>query len=196
MKFSRKKITFFINIFTFLKQILLPKDLHSDICEKSLFSKVYEKHAKDVHDYLYYKYGNTLNPQDKVQEAFIKLWVNCKKVSFNKAKSFLLTVANNLMLNEYKHQKVVLAHQKLKPKDYTHETPEFLLEKKEYLLQYQKALSKLTEDQRVAFSMSKIEGKKHSEIASFLGVTQKVVEYRIYSAFDVLRKELQGFSLK
>ena len=38
--------------------------------------------------------------------------------------------------------------------------------------------------------------KKIEEIAEFLGVTQKVIEYRIYSAFDVLKKELEGFKIK
>lgn len=173
----------------------MEKEIHQDICEKHVFSQVYEKHAKDIHDFLYYKYGEQLNPSDKAQDAFIKLWENCKKVTLKTARSFLLTVANNMMLNEIKHQKVVLRHQKVKPKDYTHESPEFVLEKEQFLQQYQKAMSNLTEDQRVAFSLSKIEGKKHSEIAEMLGVSQKVVEYRIYGAFNKLKKELKGFKI-
>jgi len=157
---------------------------------------VYEKHSKDVHDFLYYKYGEKFNPNDRMQDAFVKLWENCKKVSLNKARAFLFTVANNMVLNDIKHQKVVLEHQKMKPKDHTNETPEFLLEKKEFLKQYQAALSNLTEDQRAAFLLSKVERKKHSEIAEMLGVTQKVVEYRIYSAFDKLKKELKGLKIK
>ena len=157
---------------------------------------MYEKHSKDVHDFLYYKYGEKFNPNDRMQDAFVKLWENCKKVSLNKARAFLFTVANNMVLNDIKHQKVVLEHQKMKPKDHTNETPEFLLEKKEFLKQYQAALSNLTEDQRAAFLLSKVERKKHSEIAEMLGVTQKVVEYRIYSAFDKLKKELKGLKIK
>jgi len=36
----------------------------------------------------------------------------------------------------------------------------------------------------------------HQEIADMLGVTKKVVEYRIYSAFDRLRSELEEFKIK
>jgi len=174
----------------------LTQDLHQNICDKKIFSQVYEKYGDDVHNFLYYKYGDQYHPSDKTQEAFIKLWEHCKKVTLSSAKSFLFTVANNLLLNEIKHQKVVLQYQKIKPKDYTYENPEFLLEKEQFLQQYQKAMSSLTEEQRVAFSLSKIEGKKHSEIAEMLGVTQKVVEYRIYSAFDKLKSELKGFKIK
>jgi len=157
---------------------------------------VYEKHSKDIHDFLYYKYGEQINPNDKMQDAFIKLWENCKKVTLSSVRSFLFTVANNMTLNEIKHQKVVLQYQKIRPKEYTNENPEFLLEQEQFLQQYQNALGNLSEDQRVAFSLSKIEGKKHSEIAELLGVTQKVVEYRIYSAFDKLKTELKGFKIK
>lgn len=171
------------------------RDLHDNICDKKLFAKVYEKYAEDLHNFLYYKYGEQFNPNDKTQDAFIKLWELCKKVSLSAAKSFLFTVANNMTLNEIKHQKVVLQHQKIKPIDYTNEDPEFLLEKEQFLQQYQTALANLTEEQRVAFTLSKIEGKKHSEIAEMLGITQKVVEYRIYSAFDKLKSELNGFNI-
>ena len=171
-------------------------DAKENICQEMVFQHVYNTHVKDLNNYLYYKYGEQYNPSDKAQDAFIKLWDNCKKVTFAKAKSFLFTVANNMMLNEIKHQKVVLKHQKIKSKSYNNETPEFLLEQNEYLEKYNKVLSSLKEEQRVAFLLSKVEGKKHSEIAEFLGVTQKVVEYRIYSAFNILKKELEGFKIK
>ena len=174
----------------------MQKDLHDNICEKNVFASVYTKYSKDVHNYLYYKYGEQLNPKDKAQDAFIKLWENCKNVTLGSAKAFLFKVANNMMLNEIKHQKVVIQHQKVKPKDYTNETPEFLMEKEQFLIKYQKVLESLPEEQRVAFMLNKAEGKKHSEIAEMLGITRKVVEYRIYSAFKTLKSELEGFKIK
>lgn len=102
------------------------------VCEEKIFSAIYNDYSKDLHNFLYYKYGDQFDPNDKVQEAFIKLWDNCKKVSLKDAKGFLFMVARNLMLNEIKHKKVVLKHQQIKPKDYTNESPEFELEKKEF----------------------------------------------------------------
>lgn len=174
----------------------MPKDLRDNICEAKVFEHVYNTYSKDVHDFLYYKYGSQFDPKDKTQEAFVRLWDNCKKVTLSKAKSFLFTVANNMMLNEIKHQKVVLKYQKVKPKSHTNETPEFLLEEEQFYERYKSVLASLSEEQRVAFLLNKAEGKKHNEIAELLGVTQKVVEYRIYSAFSILKKELEGFKLK
>lgn len=180
----------------FKKTVPLPKDLHQNICDKKIFSKLYNEYAKELRDYLYYKYGEKLNPNDKTQDAFIKLWENCKKVTLSKARSFLFIVANNMMRNEAKHQKIVLQYQQTKPKEHTNETPEFLLEKEQYFQKYQQVLSNLSEEQRVAFMLSKVEGKKHREIAQILGVTKKVVEYRIYSALKKLESELEGFVKK
>ncbi|WP_298903384.1 sigma-70 family RNA polymerase sigma factor [uncultured Psychroserpens sp.] len=174
----------------------MPQDLNENICEARIFEYVYNTYSKDLHDFLYYKYGEQFNPSDKMQDAFIKLWDNCKKVTLNKAKSFLFTVANNMVLNDIKHHKVVLNHQKNTPKSHTNETPEFILEGEQFLQRYKEVLEGLSEEQRVAFLLNKVEGKKHSEIAEFLGVTKKVVEYRIYSAFKILKTELEGFKIK
>lgn len=170
----------------------MSKDLFENVCEEKLFSGLFKKHSTDLHNFIYYKYGEHINPKDKVQEAFMKLWDNCKKVELQKAKSFLFTVANNLSLNEIKHNKVKLNYSATETKDRTNESPEFILEEKEYLQKYQRALSKLTEPQRVAFLMNRIEGKKHKEIAELLGISRKAVEKRIYGALEKLRKEIEG----
>lgn len=167
--------------------------LNDNCCEKSVFSKLHEKYAKDLHDFIYYKFGIELNPQDKVQQAFLKLWENCKKIIPDKAKSYLFSVANNTTLNVIKHKKVVLNYE-LKTKSSTsdHQDPQFLLEEKEYMDKYQKALSNLTEEKRVAFLLNRVEGKKHKEIAEILGISRKAVEKRIYTALEQLRQDIDG----
>lgn len=172
--------------------VLSKKNLKNNICEESLFSSIYNKYIQDLNDFLYYKYGERFGPSDKAQEAFIKLWTNCADITLDKAKSFLFTVANNMMLNEVKHQKVVLRHKESKPKDYTNENPEFELEKKQYLEKYERALSNLSEVQRVAFLLNRIEGKKHHEIAEMLGITIRATRKRIYTAVEQMRKEIDG----
>lgn len=170
----------------------MSKELYDNICEEQLFSTIFNKYSKNLHDFLYYKYGDRLNPGDKVQEAFMKLWQNCEKVSADKAKSFLFTTANNLILNEVAHQKVVLKYAQTKPKHYTNENPEFLMQEDEYMQKLQTALSNLTEAQRTAFMMNRIEGKRFKEIAQLLDISTKAVEKRIYGALDKLRQEIEG----
>ncbi|MEM7185215.1 MAG: sigma-70 family RNA polymerase sigma factor [Bacteroidota bacterium] len=165
--------------------------LFQNVCEEQVFARLYRKWASDLHNFIYYKYGNAVNTEDKVQEAFIKLWDNCKETPVEKAKSFLFTVANNLSLNEIKHQKVVLKYQQVKPKSHTNESPEFLMEESQYMEKFQRALGKLSEAQRTAFLMNRVEGKRHKEIAELLGISRKAVEKRIYTALEKLRQDLE-----
>ena len=165
--------------------------MHENVCEEKVFATIYKDYSKDLHDYLYYRYGEQFDPSDKVQEAFIKLWNNCKEVTFEKAKGYLFMVAKNMTLNEIKHQKVVLKFREAKPKNYTNENPEYILEKEQFYQKYQHALTKLTEEQRIVFLLNKTEGKKHQEIAEMLNITKKVVEYRIYTAFKIIKAEIK-----
>tara|TARA_R100001369_G_scaffold83767_2_gene116265 strand:+ start:3595 stop:4113 length:519 start_codon:yes stop_codon:yes gene_type:complete len=169
---------------------MMSQPLEDNICETQLFERLYKKHAKNLHDFLYYKFGEHLNPQDRVQEAFIKLWQNCGKISPAKAKSYLFTTANNLMLNAVAHQKVVLRYRKQPQKHSTNETPEFVLQEKEYHQKLQNALANLTEAQRTAFLLNRVEGKRFKEIAELLGISTKAVEKRIYGALKKLRMEI------
>ena len=169
----------------------MPKNIHKDTCESHVFSSLFKKYSKHLHDFLYYKFGAQLNPKDIVQDAYIKLWDNCKKVPPEKAKSFLFTTANNLMLNVLAHQKVVLKYQNQPQKSSTNESPEFLLEEQEYNKRLQIAIENLTEAQRIAFMMNRVEGKRFKEIAELLDISVKAVEKRIYGALKKLREDIK-----
>ncbi len=170
----------------------MKKTLHKNICDTAIFSSFFNKHYKDLYNFLYYKFGEKLNPEDKVQEAFLKVWQNCHKIQLDKAKSFLFTTANNLMLNQVSHEKVKLKYAEIPKKQHTNESPEFILEEKQYMDKIQKAISNLTEAQRVAFLLNRVEGKRFKEIAALLDISVKAVEKRIYGALKKLREDIEG----
>lgn len=174
----------------------MEKELKTTVCEAHIFESIYRKLSKNIHDFLYYKFGSACNPNDVTQEAFLKLWKNCETVSPVKAKSFLFTVANNMVLNQLKHEKVKLNYQKNNTKTHTNIDPEFILQETEFLEKYQAVLASMKEEYRVAFLLSKAEHKKQKEIAEMLNVTVKVVEYRIHRAFTILKEQLEEFHLK
>ena len=170
----------------------MSKDLQDNVCKREIFDAIYNKYAKSIHDFLYYKYGSALHPQDKMQEAFIKLWENCKKVTPSKAKSFLFTTANNLTINEYNHQKVVLKFKERPQRTINHETPEFVLREKEHRIKIENAIAMLTEAERVAFLLNRVEGKRFKEVAALLDISVKAVEKRVYGALKKVRTQIDG----
>ena len=166
-------------------------DPNQNVCKEEVFLKLFEELSKDLYQFLYYKYGSTNYPEDLVQEAFAKLWANCSKVSPDKAKSYLFTIANNQMLNMLDKKKTVLKYEKSNSlKNYTNESPEFQLEEIEYMAKLQDAIESLPESQRITFLLNRVEKKKHKEIAEQLGVSRKTVEKRLYSALATIRKKI------
>lgn len=164
------------------------------VCEELTFAGIFSRHAKTLRNYLYFKFGNENQAEDTTQEAFIKLWENCGNVSPDKAKAFLYTVANNASLNQIAHQKVVVAFaKKSNPTGTDNQSPEFILEEEQFKIKLQKAIAGLTEAQRVAFLMNRIEGKKYHEIADILEISIKAVEKRIHGALLELRKQIENF---
>lgn len=165
----------------------------SGICEEIIFSNFFKNNAKTLKNYLYFKFGNEAQAQDICQEAFIKLWENCDKVPLEKAKSFIYTIANNNSLNQITHQKVVLEYAKQsEPIQHTSESPEFILEEADFKTKLQNAIDNLTEAQRTAFLLHRIEEKKYKEIAEILNISVKAVEKRIHGALLALRKEIDN----
>ncbi|WP_340074753.1 RNA polymerase sigma factor [Leptobacterium sp. I13] len=167
------------------------KQINDHVCNEKTFQAVFIKNATTIRNFIFYKCGNEAKADDIVQDAFVKLWQNCKKVSPKKAKSFLYTVANNLFLNDIAHQKVVLNYQKSNHTLHSNENPEFVLEEKQFHEKLQNAINKLTEAQREAFLLNRVDGKKYSEIADMIGISVKAVEKRIHGALQSLRKEIE-----
>ncbi len=164
------------------------------ICEELIFSGFFKANIKSLRNYLYFKYGNEEKANDIAQDSFIKLWENCQKVPLEKAKSFLYTVANNSSLNEIAHQKVVLKFENNNSiNDRTNLNPEFILEEEEFKQKLEKAIDRLTEAQRTAFLLNRIEGKKYHEIAEMLDISIKAVEKRIHGALIALRTDIEQF---
>jgi RNA polymerase sigma factor (sigma-70 family) len=164
------------------------------ICDEIIFSDFFKNNVKSIRNYLYFKYGNEEQSNDMTQEAFIKLWENCADVPPEKAKSFLYTVANNATLNQIAHQKVVLNYSKNNSlTDRTNINPEFILEEDQFKIKLEKAIANLTEGQRTAFLLNRIEGKKYVEIAIMLNISVKAVEKRIHGALISLRTNIEHF---
>tara|TARA_R110000868_G_scaffold53651_4_gene168083 strand:+ start:4226 stop:4735 length:510 start_codon:yes stop_codon:yes gene_type:complete len=163
----------------------------NNVCEEQVYNMLYKTNSKTVFNYIYYKFGNEEKAYDAVQEAFIKLWENCSKVTPEKAKSYVYTIANNLYLNVLKAEKVRLKYAD-KSLAISNESPEFLLEEKEYHKKLEKALSDLPENQRTTFLLNRIDGKKYAEIAEMEGVSIKAIEKRMHLALKSLREKIEG----
>ncbi len=160
------------------------------ICKSEVFETIFRSYAKELKRFLYFKTGDTALAEDILQDTFVQLWKNCDNVSYEKVKSYLFTVANNNFLNYKKREKLIRAHHKTFPRKVFHETPEFLLLEKEFLVKIEKAIASLTENQREVFLLNRIEKKKYREIAVLLNVSIKTVEKRMHFALKKMKEQI------
>lgn len=162
-----------------------------NVCSPKIFENIFNSYAKDVKRFVYFKTKDADLTEDLVQDAFVKLWDECKNVKFDTVKNYLFTIANNLFLNIIKHNKVIDKHQKGYVHETSNESPEFLYIEQEYLEKLEKAIANLSEKQREVFLLSRIEKKKYKEIAEKLNISVKAVEKRMHTAVKALKEKIE-----
>lgn len=166
--------------------------MNKSLCEEKAFQEVHKTLASPLRNFLFYKFGDLEKAKDFVQESFIKLWNNCSKVPFEKAKSYLYTIANRLFLDEVDHQKVVLKFQYRQgiSESQIESNPEYLYRHQEFKTQLEEVISGLPEKQRAVFLMSRIDKMQNKEIAEVLDLSIKTVEKHITSSLKTLKTRL------
>ena len=161
-----------------------------NICNSKTFEFVYNTYAKDIRRFLFFKTQDIAVAEDILQDTFVKLWENCKKVDPDKVKSYLYKIANNKFINEKKHEKVVKNFEKQNKKSDTNESPEFIMLEKEFIEKLERTIASLPEKQKEVFLLNRIEKKKYKEISEMLNISVKAVEKRMHLALLVMRKEI------
>lgn len=164
------------------------KERIKSVCDRTYFSMLFDAHAETLRNFLYYRCRDMQQAEDLTQEAFLKLWKNCKKVLYEKARGFLFAVAKNAFYNQVAHNKVVLEYTRLPHSGNDPETPQFRLEEKEYMERLQGAINELPDGQREVFLMNRVDKVTYKEIAVMLGISETAVEKRMQKALVKMRK--------
>lgn len=164
-----------------------------NVCDEPTYRELFYAHSRHVRNFLFYKGATATEAEDLAQEAFLRLWRDCVKVPFDKARGYLFAVSGNLFLDEKKHEQVVLRFQRQAPsEEATTENPHFDLETKELQDRLEKAIAQLPENQRIVFLMNRMDKMKYAEIAAYLDLSVKAVEKRMHLALVELRQILKN----
>lgn len=158
------------------------------ICEPATFKSIFTEEGRGLRNFLYFKTGNLEQSEDLVQEAFLKLWEKCAAVLPQKARSFLYTIANNLMIDQQRRKKVILKHRQQLEATTTTTDAAYLLEMQEFKVRLESVIEGMPEKSRIVFLLNRIEQKTYAEIAIQLGIGVKAVEKRMHRALQDFRK--------
>jgi len=152
---------------------------------------IYNTHFDNLRRYLYYRSGDQNLSQDIAQNVFMKIWNKKIDTSTGNIKNLLFKIGSDEFINHYRRLKVERDYLDSQDFKLVHEddNENHLFEKKK---RFEKALQSLTEKQRVALLMNKMEGLTYKEIAESLNLSQKAIEKRIGQALSNLKKNLNN----
>ncbi len=132
--------------------------------------------------------------EDLVQDSFLKIWENRKKININSSfKNFLITTVRNHCLDYLRREQLEINMKEARlQKEDTESLADLysVVELNEILT---KALEKLPENIRIVFEMNRFDGKKYAEIAAENNISVKTVESYISKALKLLRLELKDY---
>lgn len=164
-------------------------ELEKDICKEEVYQGLFEQYVLSIRNFIYSKSGDLKLSEDIVQDVFVKLWNKCTDVRFSTVKPYLYRIADNLLIDHFRHNKVVLNHRmKLDASPSTNESPQFLMEEQEFKERVENVINEMPEINRVVFLMNRIEKMTYREIAERLGLSQKAIEKRMAKALKIFRE--------
>ena len=150
---------------------------------------IYENHFDDLRRYLYYRSGDQDLSADIAQNVFMKIWKKKIDISKGNIKNLLFKMGTDEFISNYRRSKIERDYVNSQDFKLVHEINDEndFAEKKQ---KFEKALMTLTDKQRVALLMNKIEGLTFKEIAESLNLSQKAIEKRISLALSALKNNL------
>lgn len=173
--------------------------------EKELVKKLKEGDSF-AFEVLFYKYRNKVkgfaikmvpaqvDPEEVVQETFVKLWL--KKEAINPEKdfqSYLFSIAKHLILDHLKsavNRRIYFVGEDLQQDLLIDENVESTLaENIEEKLQ--QLIREIPERRREIFRLSRFEGLSYKQIAERLNISENTVDSQIRNALAFLRKEFR-----
>lgn len=159
---------------------------------KSAFEQLYYRYSNRVFNVSFFLLKDTGWSEDVVQEVFVKLWENRSRLQCNQNLwTYLYVLTKRHALNKLRSVKRFnacferMSTQLPEPENSLHDA----VVAKELTENIKKMLGSLPVQQRTAFSLSRLEGFSHREIAEQLNISPNTVKNHIVQAIKHLKNK-------
>jgi RNA polymerase sigma factor (sigma-70 family) len=154
------------------------------------FNSLYMEYSKPLYKRVFMVIKDEDKTEEIIQDIFLKIWQTRQTINPDLSfKSLLYTIANNLaydFLRKIARDKRLIACLLLNATDYYMHTEEVLMvNETERVLQ--EALNKLSPQQKLVFTLCKLEGKSYEEAGAQLGITTATVNSHIVKSSRYIR---------
>lgn len=162
--------------------------------DKAAFARLFDRHQARVVRFCHRFVGDAHRAEELAQDVFVKLYQGASRYQPSaRFQTFLFRVATNTCLNELRRPgrtaekveaPVGAADDAPGPLERAaaSETPDQVLEARDVERALQRALAKMSERERAAFTMCRFEGMAYRDIAEALEATEAAVKSLIHRA--------------
>ena len=162
------------------------------------FEMLFRTYYQSLCNYAYTFVRDREEAEEVVQSAFLNIWEKRENVSIHTGvKPYLYAMVRNASLNLLKHEKIKQRHaaMEIAVAERSSESVARTVEASELEQRIMEAMSKLPEQCRLVFKLSRFEELKYSEIAEQLNISIKTVENQMGKALRVMREQLKDYLL-
>ena len=157
------------------------------------FRVLYKKHARTLIVYAS-KFVDKTTAEDLVQNVFLKVWSKRSFLVWEEGLStYLYHAVQHACLDYLKHLEIkrnILGKLKIEELNYTDNSAS-LWQENRYLQVIYREIDNLPEKCRKIFTMSYLEDRKSSDIASLLNISKRTVEAQLYKALKLIQEALR-----
>ncbi|HVG13879.1 MAG TPA: sigma-70 family RNA polymerase sigma factor [Chitinophagaceae bacterium] len=163
--------------------------------DEKAFAEIYSRHWLSLYKIALKYTSSAVESEEMVQVLFEKIWKNREKINMTNSGAYLAISLRNLYLDSVRANeqatKFKLNYQHCVIDAFQDNRLEF----KELVNEIEGVLKKLPSKTQTVFRLSRFEGKSVKEIAAFIGLTDKAVEYHITKAIKELRESLHSIQV-
>ena len=168
--------------------------------DKAAFAALFDRHQQSIVRFAYRYVGSQARAEELAQDIFVKLFKSAKGYRPDaKFKTFMFRVATNHCLNEVRRGEYKV-EESLEPRSDESKAPDpeahgarpdDALAARELEKAVQRALAKMSDRERAAFSMCRFEGMAYREIADALSASEAAVKSLIHRATLQVMKQVE-----
>ena len=163
----------------------------SPVGDRGAFEQIYRRHVSRVYTFLVWTAADEHEAEDLTQEVFIKAWKNLPHFRYESSLSTWLT---RIAINAYRARRRTLTRR------INRETTAFEIcsdaqsdseGSREALIDLAAAIRGLPRRAKSVLILYEIQGRRHAEIASIMGISEGTSKAQLNRAKRLLRKELE-----
>jgi RNA polymerase sigma-70 factor (ECF subfamily) len=161
--------------------------------DEKAFAEVFHFYRNKIYAYAFHLFGNADMADELVQDVFLKVWLNREKIPpIVRFDAWLFIIARNQVFTSLKGMaKEIAAKKRLGEREQAgSNNVENQLINKENEQLLRSAISRLSPQQKLIFTLSRTQGLKHGEIASRLNISHNTVKTHLVHAIKILRNTL------